>query len=98
MNSINLGRSRISRWIVSVALALVTAGAAAQTAGSAEELRAALKKELAPLTLSIQEHARAVTAELAANVMAEIANNLKLGGPRAQLAQREAPRSDADRS
>ncbi len=98
MNNMDLGRLRVSRFIVSVALALVTAGAAAQTAGSAGELRAALKKELAPLTLSIQEHARAVTSELAANIVAELASNLKLGGPRAQLAQREASRPDADRS
>jgi len=98
MNNTHFGRLGVSRWIVSVALALVTMGAAAQTAGSAEELRAALKKELAPLTLSIQEHARAVTSEIAANVVAELASNLKLGGPRAQLAQRAAPRRDADRS
>ena len=96
MNTARCARLRVSGWVVSIAL--VTAGAAAQTVGSAEAFRAALGKALAPLTLSIQEHARAVASELAANGVAEIASNLKLGGPRARLAQREAPRPDADRS
>ena len=98
MNTAHRARLRVSGWIISIASVLITAGAAAQTAGSAEELRAALKKELAPLTLSIREHARAVTCELAANVAAEIASNVQLGGPRARLAQRGAPRPGADRS
>ena len=98
MNTRRPIRLRTSRWIMSVALALATAGAAAQTVGSAEELRAAIKKELTPLTLSIKQQARAVTSDLAANIVAELAETLQLGAPRAQLAQRESARPDADRS
>jgi len=77
---------------------LAAAGVAAQTLGSAEELRAAVKKELAPLELSIKEQAKSVAAGLAQDVLAELADAMQMRAPRPQLARRSGNVADRDAS
>jgi hypothetical protein len=91
------GNSRVLRWSVVIPLVLAAAGATAQTLGSADELRQALKKELAPLSLSIKDQAKAVGAQLAEDILAQLLDRLTLGAPRPQLAHGhgEAAGSDA---
>ena len=79
-------------------LLLLAVGATAQTVSSAEELREALKAELAPLSLSIKEQARAVAAEMAEDVVAELATALAVSASKPQLAAREGARSEDDNS
>jgi len=89
MNANTRRKTPISRWSIVLPLALLGAAATAQTLGSAEEIRAALKQELAPLKLSIAEQARAVATDLASTVVAELADALSLSAPRPRLAQSE---------
>jgi hypothetical protein len=86
MNDNNRPNVRIGRWSIVLPLAFVGAAATAQTLGAAEEIRAALKQELAPLKLSIREQARAVAADLASDVVVELADALTLSAPRPRLA------------
>lgn len=79
-------------------LVLIAASATAQTIGSAGELREALKKDLVPLGVSIQDQAKAVAAELAESVLGELASTIGAGAPRPQLARRDGTPGDKDPS
>lgn len=88
----------ISRWTTVIPLVLLAVGATAQTAPSGEELREALKAELAPLSLSIREQAKAVATEMAENVITELAATMTVSASKPQLAARETSRSKDDNS
>jgi hypothetical protein len=79
-------------------LILIAASATAQTVGTAEELREALKEELVPLTFSIQDQAKAVAAELAESVLSELASTMSITAPRPQLARRDGAPNGKDPS
>ncbi len=81
-----------------IPLVLVAVGATAQSVSSGEELREALKAELAPLSLSISEQAKAVATEMAENVIAELATAMTVSASKPQLAAREGRSSDDDNS
>ncbi|HSG66040.1 MAG TPA: hypothetical protein VLD39_13610 [Gammaproteobacteria bacterium] len=89
MNTQTTAHRRNRRLSVVLPLVLIAAGATAQTAGTAEELREALKSELAPLRLSIKEQARTVAAELVESVLRELASTMSGSAPRPQLARRD---------
>jgi hypothetical protein len=79
-------------------LILNSASATAQTVGTAEELREALKKELVPLSFSIQDQAKAVAAELAESVISELASTMRINAPPPQLARRDGTPNHKDPS
>ena len=76
---------------------LLAVGATAQTVSS-EELRAALKEELAPLSLSIKEQAKAVVTEMAANAVEQLATAMTVSATKPQLAARDGHSSEDDNS
>lgn len=97
MNHSTQKAARFARWTSLVPLVLLAVGATAQTV-SAEELRAALKDELAPPSLSIEEQAKAVVTEMAANVVEELATAMAVSATKPQLAARDGRRSEDDNS
>jgi hypothetical protein len=82
-------RGGLAGWVLAIPLIFVAVGAAAQNVGSAEELRAALKRELAPLQSALTTQARAVAAELAREALAELASSLDVCIAAPRLAQTE---------
>lgn len=85
-------------WSLVIPLMLLAASATAQSVGSAEELRAALKKDLAPIGLSIKDEANAVAAELARRLLSELASSIDVTAPRGQLARRGGASDQRDAS
>jgi len=98
MNHTTQQAPRFSRWTTVIPLILLAVGATAQTVSSAEELRAALKAELTPLSLSIKEQARTVAAEMAAEVIEEFATAMTVSAPKPHLAARDRGKLDDDNS
>lgn len=90
--------SRLSRWMTVIPLVLPAFCATAQTASSGDERRDALKAELAPLSVSIQEQAKAVATEMAEKVIAELAPALTVSAPKPRLAARDGGAPEDDNS
>ena len=89
---------RLCRWTTVIPLALLAVGATAQTVSSGEAIREALKAELAPLSLSIKDQARAVATEMAENLIAELATAMTVSASKPQLAARDDGSSKDDNS
>jgi len=85
------------RWTLLILAFSLAAGATAQTLGAAEELRAAIQSELAPLQLTLAQQAKAVAAELAEEMLAGPSCRFAPGVP-GQLASQRGEGASQDAS